>query len=285
MFLDRLHKAFRVTVQNKGGMEADGGAAISYINVRQAEAALSAADATLSESQKRIYILRGFGQRLPQTSNLAPHNSTGSSAVTSKAEVYRMMSRSIAVLCPSLGIPDTTTTRQSQIFGTTVSSATGSSDGTIVPRVWTAADNLQQLVKDRVAELVEQGITVPTDVFMRRLAATGVTKYARMWQPDVGIENIVRESGLDAVRHKASGGALEEFLDTHEPAARAGPSTSSIGHERRRSVSGSRLPELHMQESPTLERYNEHLKRGQVVLELSVGYPLLALQTWLSLPM
>eukprot|EP00929_Paragymnodinium_shiwhaense_P097550 TRINITY_DN59201_c0_g1_i2.p1 TRINITY_DN59201_c0_g1~~TRINITY_DN59201_c0_g1_i2.p1 ORF type:complete len:1434 (+),score=394.01 TRINITY_DN59201_c0_g1_i2:52-4353(+) len=286
-----LCEAFRVIVHKTGQTEgeaagasgAGGGecSAVSYINVRQAEAALSAADAQLTETQRRIYILRGFGQRLPDASTIMPPSE---GPLKSKADVQKLLTKSLPSLCPSLGLPDTAR-RGSLTTGTSQSFESMPSD------IWKGTDRLRALLKDRVQLLVEQGITVPRDVFVRRLAATGVAKYARMWQPAIAIGDVVRESGLDAVRGCTAGGALEEFCTapsatslTSLAQAAAAPSTFAS-----RDLQDADLTQQHSaddgEEGTALARYREHLKVSQGVVELSVGYPLLALQCWLSLPL
>jgi len=276
MFVDRLHKAFRVFTHYKvgeaGGAGREDGSA--NVTVRQAEAALLAADQYLTEDQKYVYLLRGFGRRLPD----APTAETSAEGlIGGKRALLKKMSSRVAE--QSFGVefgedsprsemeadpaPDSPTSVTSQAFHRTT--------------IHRAAQvyKLRSLLKERVAQLIEGNTTVATDVFIKRLATTGVTKSARAWQPDITPADIVQEAGLVTMRPQTATAPLEEFIQ---------PPSDDIGRAVRRPTVDERGVESPVEEmtSGALGTYRKHVEHGRDVMELGVGYPALVMSYWLS---
>mmetsp|Transcript_77863 Transcript_77863/g.140480 ORF Transcript_77863/g.140480 Transcript_77863/m.140480 type:complete len:438 (-) Transcript_77863:40-1353(-) len=67
MFVDKLTRALRVIGRRGGHGDAngDGSTTAGHVSAREAFEAMSTADRDLTEDQKHLYLLRGFGRRLP----------------------------------------------------------------------------------------------------------------------------------------------------------------------------------------------------------------------------
>lgn len=199
MFLDRVQKAFRMAAAGTVGPMSDTG--VPLVNIKQAEAALIQADPNLTEDQRRIYILRGFGRRLPDPPSIegATDGRKVSGKETKRAQFEERPN------------PRERAARRAAVMYKT-----------------------RYLLKDHVNQLAEENATVPTETFVKRLGAAGVCKGSAGWSPDVAISQVIKEAGLPLVRSSAASGPLEELLDTSNTDRRE---TSPDGG--RRDASGS----------------------------------------------
>merc|ERR1711877_7892 len=84
----------------------------------------------------------------------------------------------------------------------------------------------RRTLKERAEQLVSENVKVETDIFIRRLASSGVARGALVWKPDIGIEDVTRASGLQRVRSDTASGCLEEFTSAGDDHSRLTASRS-----------------------------------------------------------
>eukprot|EP00971_Amphidinium_carterae_P054890 1081869-Amphidinium_carterae.1 len=63
----------------------------------------------------------------------------------------------------------------------------------------TLQDRLQRvrrLLQERVTQLTEENIRVPIDIFVTRLASSGVPRGSLLWRSDVMLAEVTAEAGL-----------------------------------------------------------------------------------------
>jgi hypothetical protein len=257
MFTHRLQKALRashVTAFSENGSP--------MINARQADVALAAADPLLTEDQRCIYVLRGFGRRLPDPPSVEPQGNEPehdflleSPCATPSAKRGSMChERDVENAC-----------KRAATFHKT-----------------------RKLLKERIAKLVKEDNTVATDVFVRRLQSAGVVKSADIWHPEVTVQDVVRESGLEAVRLTTAVAPLQELVgsSSSRPVAAERSTTASVGDLLRSRTSTFLAPESEADGvcMEVVERYDQHAVSGRDIQELSIGYTQLGLLHWLAAP-
>lgn len=252
MFLDRLHKAFRVMNGKSAAGAADAGEGENemLITAKQADAALVAADQHLSEDQRCVYVLRGFGKRLPDL--------------------------------PSAEAPEE---REAAAEASLSRSATALARKSVAHSQASRVRKLGLLLKERVQkQLVDASAVVPADVFVKRLANTGVTKSARQWNPDFTAADVVNETGLANMRGLTATLPLESFL--HSDGAEGMHRTSASGTTEMSSLTRGVTSNdtRHMSTMGCLrpDRVSEASPFFGDITEFSVGYPVLSLSYWAS---
>jgi len=263
MFLDRVQKAFRGLIHRRhrsanesGALEGEGHALQVQVTAEQAEAALKRADLHLTESQRHLYLLRGFGRRLPDMPS-----SRGGAQVEARGTVVG--SDVFAAAAGALG----------SLGGRKVL-ASGKAD---VVAKELRVQKMRRILKERASQLFDEGATVLPEEFVTRLASTGVAKGARMWVPEISIADITQESGIAAMRKQTASAPLEAFLTDPqrldaEGGTGEGGSAGPGGHDA-------------WQEPPDPNRncadwYRSMAEAARDMQELSVGYPALALSYW-----
>eukprot|EP00747_Dinoflagellata_sp_TGD_P087732 gnl/TRDRNA2_/TRDRNA2_163734_c3_seq2.p1 gnl/TRDRNA2_/TRDRNA2_163734_c3~~gnl/TRDRNA2_/TRDRNA2_163734_c3_seq2.p1 ORF type:complete len:131 (+),score=27.27 gnl/TRDRNA2_/TRDRNA2_163734_c3_seq2:126-518(+) len=125
---------------------------------------------------------------------------------------------------------------------------------------------MRRLLQERVHQLLEEGAQVASDVFVKRLVSSGICKGSRLWHSDVTVAKVSEAAGHAAVRHGTASGPLEIFVSTQDSlAGDAGGAAASMSHL-----------------NETMEQYQALSKGSSDIQELSVGYPGLSLEYWLS---
>jgi len=251
MFTNRLQKALRsshaATVSENGAL---------MINAKQADAALAAADQLLTEDQRCIYVLRGFGRRLPDPPSIEHQGNQTNHDVT----------------------PDTSPGARSRRDSLSVDRD--------MENAWKRAAvfyKTRTLLSERMAKLVKEDKTVAADVFIRRLSSDGVVKSADLWHPEVSIREVVRESGLEAVRPATQTAPLQELVgNVGSVNEMALPNSMSMTDLTRQCLS-SFESEVEGVSTEVVERYYQHAVSGRDIQELSIGYTHLGLLHWLAL--
>merc|ERR1719174_716082 len=122
--------------------------------------ALTAADRGLTEDQCCIYILRGFGCRLPDPPSI-DHTDADDN----------MGSRASLAMAARESMATEDAHKIASIFYKT-----------------------RKLLQDNTTRLISDDATVAADVFVRRLSQSGVTKGSDMWHPEVSINQICQSS-------------------------------------------------------------------------------------------
>jgi len=244
MFLDRLRKAFRAvqlrftpgSAEKEAAVASDVGASstashsVHLVTAKQAEAALIAADSKLTDTQLQVHLLRGFGRQLPKfVLPATQENEVGDAASSEHRSTVRPTGRA----------------------------AEGA-------RYQQAMEILKarRVLKERAEQLHSENVKVETDIFIRRLASSGVARGALVWKPDIGIEDVTKASGLQTVRSDTASGCLEDFV--------------SAGDDH------SRLAAPRSEQVDFAAKYTSQAAAGREVHELSIGYAPLALSYWLA---
>jgi len=234
-----------------------------HVNVKQAESALLEADHALTADQLRVYTLRGFGRRLPDSHPLSVDYDEHDQPVSpTAADARSSVQRRRTTIIPSVANRD------------------GPEKNVYSKRVETT----RRLLRDRVSQLSEEGANVPTDVFVRRLMASGVVKAGNLWKPDIGIADVVHEAGLVAARPSSAAAPLEDLLSecsSQDGDATVGATVSLSACSR--STATVAQAQAHDFPDPA-EKYYAHGQAGWDIQELSVGYPAVALTYWLAGP-
>jgi len=248
MFVDRLQKAFRASTAGAGGPASDTG--VPLATVKQVEATLISVDPGLTEDQRRVYILRGFGRRLPDPPSIdgaADELSTSRSSALASSRGScgkREKKRAQFEDCTHRDMNERAARRAAVMYKT------------------------RYLLKDHVNQLADDNAMVPMDVFVKRLASLGVTKGGRMWSPDITTPQVIEAAGLPQVRATTASGCLEELLD-------------NSGLDNRDSADGGRHENADFAE---VSKFQTHVTAGKDIQELSAGYPELILLHWLASP-
>eukprot|EP00929_Paragymnodinium_shiwhaense_P013463 TRINITY_DN121302_c0_g1_i1.p1 TRINITY_DN121302_c0_g1~~TRINITY_DN121302_c0_g1_i1.p1 ORF type:complete len:1334 (+),score=344.99 TRINITY_DN121302_c0_g1_i1:93-4094(+) len=294
MFMERLQKAFRAMSSRSARMgdagggvssssaQAEGGggdntaaaAAVArggrsvkleiadiVVTPRQADLVLQAADNQLTEDQRCLYILRGFGERVPDPP-LGPEDDPSTRGPS------RAGSATSDVLCEQRS-EDAEDSCSADAGFEEQTSAIGERDlPRRLPRQWrmaaaraTGLYKVRRYMKDHMLRLHEDGATVNAELFLRRLGVSGVTKGSGMWRPAVNLTDVVQEAGLVVTRSRTQSFALEEF---------------------RNSCCGDGVEAELTEATSQLGRYRQHITAGSDIAELSVGYPGLMMAYWLS---
>jgi hypothetical protein len=252
MFLSRLQKAIR-SIQTTYVSETG----CPMVNAKQADAALATSDHSLTEDQRCLYVLRGFGKRLPDPPNVEVHGSLGSEHDPEQG-LRRVSSAA----------------RRAAIFYKT-----------------------RKLLQERMNELVAEDVTVPADFFVRRLSVEGVTKSSDMWHPEMSIQEVVHEAGLEIVRLTSASSHLQalclgeqkSFTNRHRDRCNTGNQSIS-GDEpgsptsTNRKASKASCMEWDSLPVEVVEQYYNHAVTGLDIQELSIGYTQVGLLHWLACP-
>jgi hypothetical protein len=263
-FLERIQKSLRLA-----GLE--GGTVIS---VKQADAALQKVDKNFTEDQRRFYLLRGFGRRLP---DIPPVKDKQDAAVTE------------AVMASSRALTELRAKKTIKATDVNIKGVGAAMSKLLVKEEMCAqavrVQKIRKLLKERATSLSDEGATCAVDDFVKRVAATGVVKGARMWQVDIKLDDAVQEVGLINVRSLTATAPLEHFIspgkarpDVDEPSApprnavrTSGAFAGAVGTVERQK---NRLGRL--------EWYQNHVEAGRDIQEVSVGFPGIALSWWVA---
>lgn len=198
MFMDRLHKALKVVTRSTGDQSV---AATTQINAKQADLALQSTDNQLSEMQRHLYVLRGFGRRLPDMPS--------GFIQAQKASVIKSRTAGHSLLKAT-----------TFLTASTVSSVNHEGLDPTIVAAWETAQRLQKvqkLLQERVQTLHDEGSTVAPQDFVRRLASSGIIRGGHQWQPDVRPSEIAQESGISSVWQTTITASLGDFLDASAP--------------------------------------------------------------------
>jgi len=96
MFLDKLQRAFRARAGQRRTVPVDGGQAApdgkeNIVNAKEILEALATTDHWLTEDQRNLYLLRGFGRRLPDMpSSTAEEQDKAAEAVATASRVAKV---------------------------------------------------------------------------------------------------------------------------------------------------------------------------------------------------
>lgn len=151
---------------------------------------------------------------------------------------------------------------------------------------------VKRFLKERMQNLITEEKTVTVEQFMQRLESTGCIKMSRMWQPAISLADVIQESGIAKCRKDTHSAVLEEFRNTGLRSSSSSSSSSSSAVQAG-TANGKlqdddeddddvRVDFDKLDNDTFLGRFRGYVKSGKHIMEMSVGYPVLALSYWLG---